>query len=204
MIFFIQKSWKRIKYSMIDKKHINKLKSLIEKGFEHQAKKYLQHLIRDTKTDQYFMAYSLTTAYYNKAKPQQEYLKQFISQTGSSNGHGQCSSDYSPVYWLYFLKEDKFECRVIVNTLCFKRRLIKFEVEIEQNGCSHSISEIESKKLPEKISDCFKYSIDFIRSRKDKEFEFPISIEKPCQVRIYHRINSKMRNQIMEERFDKC
>jgi len=203
MIFFIQHAWRRVKFSVIDKNRIVKLKGLIEKGSERKAKLYLNYLVNHTKIDRYVLAYHLTTAFYNKAKDHQDYLRQFVNVTSSSNGHGKCSSDYSPVFWLYFLLVNEFECRFIVNTHCFRGRSIKLEIEVEQDGYHHSISESLSRKLPQTTPNIYNYSIEIVRKRIDDTFDFPMTMDKACHIRIYHRVNSKTRNLILEEAFDK-
>ena len=85
--FSIHGLFRRAKINIIDKKRILKLLSLIEKGSTGTAKEYLQHLLRQTKTDRYMMAYHLIIGNYKKPQTYGAFLEDFIRTTGSSCGH---------------------------------------------------------------------------------------------------------------------
>ena len=194
-----------LKFQMTDKKRISKLLNLIEKGNRNAAIKYLHHLLRNTQTSKYLIAYNLTVGNYKKPQLYGFFLEMFISKTGSSCGHGQKHSAYSPIYWLFFFKGNTFEIRFFVNPHSFQHNpaIFELEVEVDEKGGNHSISEIEYTKLPNTSPNISAYSIPIHYGNQDKKISFPLLIEKPCKIKIYHCVKGGNRNLILEEEFEK-
>jgi len=197
--------FRSLKFQITDKKRISKLRTLIEKGNRNAAIKYLHHLLKNTQTSKYLIAYYLTVGNHKKPQAYGFFLEMFISKTGSSCGHGQNNSEYSPIYWLFFFKGNTFEIRFFVNPHCFQENpaILELEVEVSQEGCYHSITEIEYTKLPTTAPNISTYSISINYGNSDKKISFPLLIEKPCKINIYHCMKGGNRNLILKEEFDK-
>lgn len=195
--------YRKIRIRVSDKKRISKLQTLITYRKTDAAQQYLFHLLKKTNTDRYLIAYNLTVGYYKTPQTYGAFLGDFINKTGSSCGHGKYNSEYSPVYWLIFIKGKKIEFRFIVNMLCFKGNPFVLELEVEQEGCFHQISEIEYSRLPEDKPNYFRYSLMIEKRNSENSLDFPLLIEKLCKIRIYHCVNNKTRHLILEEAFSK-
>lgn len=200
--YFVKNLSRYIKLHLSDKKQVLKLQALIEKKQNDAARKYLHKLLRNKQTDLYLIAYHLTVG--NNKTPQiyGAFLEDFISKTGSSCGHGRHNSDFSPVYWLGFLEKNALECRFIINPLCFHKNPVMLELEIEQEGCFHVITNADYSRLPDTTPNVFRYSMPLDINHADNQLNFSLLMEKPCRIKIYHCCKGKTKNVILQETFN--
>jgi hypothetical protein len=194
--------YRSIKFRCHDKRRILRLQTLIEKSSADAAKKYMLYLFRKTKTSRYLMAYQLTVGNSRMPEKYRPILKDFIIKSGSSCGHGKYNSEYSPIFWLGFLYEDKLECRFIVNRFCFLSDSITLELEIEQEGRFHTITVTDCTQLQDPNPNSFRYSLPINLNKADEknQVSFSLLIGKPCKIKIYHcPKNNARRNLVLQE-----
>lgn len=203
--FSLSRFIKDVKLYSVDKRRIRKLKTIVENGNKNAANDYLKQLLFKTKTDRFPLAYALTVERFKKPQEYTPVLDEFIFLTGSNEGHGRHSSEFSPILWLNYINANKFECCFIINACSFIKFPVNLELEIEQDGCFHSIEGIKYENLPSSSPNCFRYLIRIHSGNinNKQQVSFPLYMEKSCKVRIYHRLSGKTKNLILEETFGK-
>lgn len=144
----------------------------------------LRELIARKSTDLFLLAYCLNKRLGVDRKRYLPLWQSFLKWTGSTNGHGRYQSDYSPVYNLYFLKEDGMDIRFFINKRCFMRKYIRLVLEVCGSQSTHVLNGVRAKVLPDTNDGFIRYDINVRNDTSDAVMSFSLLLSGKSEVRI--------------------